>query len=542
MRVERVKQPFLGLGADDALDRLAVLEQHHGRNAGHAVLLSAHAVLVNVDFGDFQRSAFLSGDFVQNWGDHAAWPAPFRPEIDEHRDIGLKDLGLKGGVLDFNWLGHRVVSFNRSNEFAALRRFVTIGKSCDPGQCVRARGRPSSETPKASVIIPFVMDESANTVGFDGLFLDQTTTGVGMYANNLWRIFRTHTEEAPAVRLLVPETDSFPKSEYDEAVSIPPPFPIRSGKATKLWWEQRGLVRAARRAGVRAIHTPHFSAPLITHVPVIVTIHDVIPYVYPVYRDSASMRMYLRLVSRAAKGAAAILTDSECSRRDIERFLGIDRSRITVVPLAVDEQFQPVRDETADEELRSRLGLPGPVIFNVGGLDARKNVDGLLQAFALSLPDLDPDTKLVIAGQAHSGNRRRYPPLQPVIDELGLGDRVVLPGRISEAEKLRLYNLADLYVFTSLYEGFGLSPLEAMACGTPVICSNRSSLPEVVGDGGILVDPVPSKIAGAVSTVMNDSYLRQRLSRLGLEQARRFSWERSATLTRDVYRQVLDAA
>jgi glycosyltransferase involved in cell wall biosynthesis len=380
------------------------------------------------------------------------------------------------------------------------------------------------------------------TVGFDGLFLDQTTTGVGMYASNLWRIFRSDRDSDLNTVLLIPDTDTFHGYDDGNAIAVLPPSIASSSKAIKLWWEQRGLMRAARQARADLVHISHFSAPLRRDRPVIVTIHDVIPYVYPAYRSSASMRLYLRLISRATMNADAILTDSECSRRDIERYLGIDRERITVVPLAVDDQFRPMRDNESETELRERFNLPGPVIFNVGGLDVRKNVDSLVRAFAKSVPDLDPDTRLVIAGKGHTGNQRLYPPLEPLIAELGIGDQVVLPGRISEADKLRLYNLADLYVFTSVYEGFGLSPLEAMACGTPVICSNRSSLPEVVGDAGILVDPTPEKIAGSMSTVMNDHYLRRRLSAHGLEQAARFSWERTAEMTRAVYRRVLETS
>jgi glycosyltransferase involved in cell wall biosynthesis len=383
------------------------------------------------------------------------------------------------------------------------------------------------------------MNGSTCTVGFDGLFLDQTTTGVGMYASNLWRSFRSADGCDPVVRLLLPDLAAYHEFDADSAEKVTPPSPFRSGKVVKLWWEQRGLMRAAKRSDVNLVHIPHFAAPLIRNRPVIVTIHDVIPYVFPAYRSSARMRLYLKLISRATKHATAILTDSECSKHDIVRHLGIERDRITVVPLAVDEQFKPVRDENADAAIRSRLGLPGPVIFNVGGLDVRKNVEALVRAFAKSLPDLDSETRLVIAGKAHTNNQRLYPPLEPLIAELGLSEHVVLPGRISEADKLRLYNLADLYVFTSLYEGFGLSPLEAMACGTPVICSNRSSLPEVVGEGGILVDPTAEKFAGAMSTVMNDAYLRRRLSAQGLEQAAKFSWKRTAEMTRDVYRQVL---
>lgn len=383
------------------------------------------------------------------------------------------------------------------------------------------------------------MSGSSAAVGFDGFFLDQATTGVGTYANQLWRIFRQCGDEEPGTRLLMPRNELAPEFASDDPVVVDPPGPMRAGKAAKLWWEQRGLVRAARKADVRIIHTPYFSAPRFSRTPVIMTIHDVIPFIHPAYRSSLGMRLYTGLVSQAARNAVAVLTDSECSRRDIQRFLGIDRGRITVVPLAIDEHYRPEQDPEGDEALRSRFGLPGPVIFNVGGLDVRKNVDALIDAFARILPDIDPDTRLVIAGSAHSGNERLYPPLQPVIQRHGVADRVVLTGRISETEKLRLYNMADLYVFTSLYEGFGLSPLEAMACGTPVICSNRSSLPEVVGEGGILVDPVPEKLAGAMSRVLNDPYLQRRLGQQGLEQARKFTWEKTAEMTRDVYRQVL---
>jgi glycosyltransferase involved in cell wall biosynthesis len=364
-----------------------------------------------------------------------------------------------------------------------------------------------------------------------------------MYASNLWRIFHSEAGSGLQTKVLLPETEAFRdirNSAADAAVAVRPPSLLRSQKATKLWWEQRGLLHAAQLAGADLIHISHFAAPVRRNRPIVVTIHDVIPYVFPAYRSSTSMRLYLKLISRATRNAEMILTDSECSRRDIVRYLGIDRERIVVVPLAVDEQFRPLHDQRSDEAIREQFNLPGPVIFNVGGLDVRKNVESLIQAFAQALPELDPNTRLVIAGGAHTSNTRLYPPLDGLISELGIKQQVVLTGRISEADKLRLYNVADLYVFASLYEGFGLSPLEAMACGTPVICSNRSSLPEVVGDAGILVDPTPEKIARSIATVMNDEYLRRKLSAQGLEQARRFSWERTAEMTRDVYRHVLN--
>jgi glycosyltransferase involved in cell wall biosynthesis len=387
---------------------------------------------------------------------------------------------------------------------------------------------------------PAVMNGANGTVGFDGYYFDYSTTGSGQYASQLWRALSRDVEATPPVRLLRPGSPDDNSVVDPGAITVRYPPLARSGKPAKLWWEQRGLVRAAKDAGVSIIHTPYFSAPVAGRVRTIVTIHDVIPYVMPAYRSSLAMRLYLRLVSRAARNAAAIIADSECSKRDIVRYLELERDRVRVVPLAVDERFRPLRDPDIDQQIRERFALPGQVIFNVGGLDVRKNVETLIRAFGILAPDLDDDTRLVIAGHAHTGNRRLYPPLEPLIHELGLSGKVILTGRISEDDKVLLYNVADVYAFSSIYEGFGLSPLEAMACGTPVVCSNRSSIPEVVGDAGILVEPLPEKFAGAIWTLLEDSQLRRRLSHRSIQRASRFSWERTAAQTRNVYRQVIE--
>ncbi len=380
---------------------------------------------------------------------------------------------------------------------------------------------------------------SQRRVGVDGLFLSQPHTGSGQYALHLWRHLAADAGADPEAVLLQPEGIA---GLEPGAVQVAPPVWARSPRARKLWWEQRGLVRAARRAGVGLIHVPYFSAPRLSPVPTVVTIHDVIPLIFPEYGGAPAMRAYLRLVAAAARRAAAIVTDSECSRRDIETYLGIPASRIAIIPLAADERYGPVDDPAALEALRGRFDLRGPVIFNVGGLDVRKNLAALIEAFARALPQLPPETRLVIGGRAHSGNARLYPPLEPLIRSRGLEGKVVLTGPLTEEEKLLLYNLADVYVFPSLYEGFGLSPLEAMACGTPVICSDRSSLPEVVGRGGLLIEPSPTRLASAIVSVLSDEQLRRDLSRAALEQAATFSWRRTAALTREVYVEVLGRA
>lgn len=299
---------------------------------------------------------------------------------------------------------------------------------------------------------------------------------------------------------------------------------------------------AARAARAGLLHVPYFAGPRFGRLPLVMTIHDVIPLLFPEYGGTTAMRFYVRLVSGTARRAAVVITDSDCSRRDIEGWLGIPGDRIHVIPLAVDPRFRPVTDPEAEAAMRDRFNLPGPVIFNVGGLDVRKNLKVLIEAFAQAYPQLDPGTRLVIAGRAHSGNERLYPPLEPVIRGCGLEGRVVLTGGISDDDKLTLYNLADLYVFPSLYEGFGLSPLEAMACGTPVISSDRSSLPEVVGSGGLLVEPTPARLAAAILSVMSDERFRRELGRRALDQAASFSWQRTAEMTRQVYQTVLAAA
>ena len=158
-----------------------------------------------------------------------------------------------------------------------------------------------------------------------------------------------------------------------------------------------------------------------------------------------------------------------------------------------------------------RYGIAGRYLFNVGGLDARKNLPALVEAFARALPHLNEPAQLVIAGAPHTANPIVYPPLAPVIARCGVERQVVLTGFVSPADKLALYQGADLYVTPSLHEGFGLTVLEAMACGVPVVAANRTSLPEVVGDAGLLVEPAPEPLAAAIVGLMNDPARRAEL-------------------------------
>lgn len=378
-------------------------------------------------------------------------------------------------------------------------------------------------------------------VGLDALFFEQPMTGSGQYATQLWPRLAESYAQLDMLALAPSDTIAAVR-ELAGARLREGRVPSLPRRPRKLFWEQVAQPRVVAAARPDLVHVPYFAAPLLQRAPYVVTIHDVIPLALPAYRGSWAMRAYLRLVSRSVRRARLILTDSEYSRRDIMARLGIPGEHIVSIPLAADATFRrPTASERqlAGAELRARFGLRGRYIYNVGGFDVRKRLDVLIEAFALALPDLPEGMELVIAGRPHTGNPDLYPALEPLVRRVGLVERVKFVGFVSEAEKRGLFWAAEAYAFTSEYEGFGLSPLEALACGTPVICSNRTSLPEVVGSAGLLVDPTPRPVAAGLVELLNDEPLRERLSSAGIEQSARFSWARTADATVGAYGRAL---
>jgi glycosyltransferase involved in cell wall biosynthesis len=259
----------------------------------------------------------------------------------------------------------------------------------------------------------------------------------------------------------------------------------------------------------------------------VVTIHDIIPLVLPAYRGSPLVRAYTWLQALACRSAETILVDSQWSRRDVLRVLRVPSDRVHVVYLGVDERFSPDRSGPRP--------LDQPYIFYIGGWDVRKNVRTLIRAFA-HISEKVPDLILAIAGEP-GANPRFFPDLRA--EAAPLGDRVRFLGRVSDEEKLALYRHAELFAFPSLYEGFGLDPLEALACGCPVVCSNATSLPEIVGDAAVVVDArdVHTLADGMMSALDRAGELRAK----GPLQAAKFSWQATAQQTRAHYAAVVGA-
>jgi glycosyltransferase involved in cell wall biosynthesis len=363
-------------------------------------------------------------------------------------------------------------------------------------------------------------------VALNGWFLDSPATGTGQYLRHLVAAgVKLSQEDGVELALILPRADAIVTSAFCIA------RPRLSGNLAKVEFEQITFPRASRIRHFAVAHVPHFGPPLFPSIPTIVTIHDLIPLVLPQYRGSLAVRMYTQLAAIGARRATVVIADSQASRNDILAHLQIRPERVRVIYLAADAGFRPVRDPQEIARVRIKYQLPEQFILYLGGFDVRKNVRVLTEAFSALQKESAAGWKLVIAGRLPHVNTPFFPD-----PRVGAGTNVQFIGYVAEEDKPALYSSARLLAYPSRYEGFGLPPLEAMACGTPVICAKTGSLPEVVADGGILVNPfdVAAWIQG-IRAVLSDNARWSELRARGLAQSNRFSWERAARETLDVY-------
>jgi glycosyltransferase involved in cell wall biosynthesis len=386
-------------------------------------------------------------------------------------------------------------------------------------------------------------------IGINALFLQKPTTGMGQHLLHLLEGLDSLEEKDQQYTLLAPRfrrayTVRAPQlSNRFREVEVVSALARLGENVEQVWWEQAGIVLAGTREKVDLLHCPYWSNPVWSPWPTVVTVHDVIQFVLPEYAWRKISRLYFGLVSAGARRADAVITVSECSKRDIEKLLGLPPERIHVIGNAVDASLFPVRDPWLLANVRERYGIGPRFVLYFGGFDLRKNVPRLIQAYARLPERLRREYQLVIAGRYQHLGHPLYPDPRVTVHSLGLEGNVVFTGQIREQDKGPLYSAATLFAFPSLYEGFGMTPLEAMACGTPVVTSNRSALPEVVGDAGVLVDPYDTDaIAQALAEVLENTGLREELSRRGLERARRFTWPQVAEQTVRVYKEILCAS
>lgn len=321
-------------------------------------------------------------------------------------------------------------------------------------------------------------------------------------------------------------------------MALPENFSVRTSNIPSRWlttgWHRFGLPLAVERlAGdCDVFHSTDFTLPPLRDARGVVTVHDLSFLRLPEHADPG-LRAYLtKAVPRAVARAQRVLADSQNTKADLVELLGVDAEKVTVVPGGVEARFRPVRDTVKLGEVRTRYALPQWFILAVGTIEPRKNLTRLIAAYAQMRRQTGLPHQLVIAGKPGW----LYEGIYEKVAKEGLGEYVQFAGYVADEDLPALYTLADLLAFPSLYEGFGLPPLEAMACGTPVVTSNRASLPEAVGSAALQVDAEDNDaLADAMARVLGNAHLRMRLVDLGRAQAARFTWKAAAEKLLEAY-------
>ena len=363
-------------------------------------------------------------------------------------------------------------------------------------------------------------------IGIDGRYIQDHFPGIGRYTYNLVKGLASAT---PGTDFTVIYNPALSNTRYDmvalsrlENVEL-----VRADISTFSPAEQWLLPRLLRRLRLDVFHSPYYLRPYLLPCPAVVSIYDVIPLLYGQYMPS----LWAVAVWLTVRTAAKVITLSESARGDLMRHFHIPPQRIAAIPAAADERFKPLGKEEVASFCRKYGLAPGYVLY-LGINKPHKNLARLVEAFAR----LGGDRRLVLAGRED----RRYKEARQAVEKYGLGGRVIFFGDVPDEDLPALYNGAVCFVLPSLYEGFGLPVLEAMACGLPVICAHTSSLPEVAGEAALLVDPLDVEaLAEALSRVLSDQDLRAEMRAKSLARAAEFSWPETARRTLAVYREAV---
>lgn len=369
-------------------------------------------------------------------------------------------------------------------------------------------------------------------IGLDGIPLTFPKTGVGHYSAQLANALATIAPEHQ-FRLVYPS--SFPASSF-QFDSSPPrnlsALRVPVGPIRKHWWSV-GLPRYISREHIQLFHGTNYDVPLWRGCPTVLTIHDLSMLLHPETHERRSVRRAKRRLPVMSKTADAIIVPTEAIGREVCEYLGVGEQKVFVVPEAAREFFQPV-DFEATAATREKLGIGDEFILTVGTVEPRKNIPMLVAAFERTL--LNRQLQLVIAG----GSGWLAGPSLEAIKHSQACDRIVLTGYLRDQELRDLYSSCSLFVYPSLYEGFGLPPIEAMACGAPVVVSNVPALVESTGGAARVIDPHDAdEMANTISELLNDEDARFSLSDAGCKRAAELSWTQTAIKTMQIYENLI---
>jgi glycosyltransferase involved in cell wall biosynthesis len=373
--------------------------------------------------------------------------------------------------------------------------------------------------------------ENGLRIGLDLTPLPDQPVGAGVYMLQLVRHLALEPGgNTPVViyqrgkRHLI-EAEPLPNVEWVETADRRP--------GARLVWEQLALPGLARRLRLDLLHSLHYTRPYRLPCASVVTFHDMTFFLFPHLHTRVKRLVFPQMMRMSARRSQALIADSESTRRDALRILHIPPEKITTVPLGIGAQFRPITDAPALEACRRRYNLPPEFILYVGTVEPRKNLPMLLRAYAGAAQAAH--LPLVVVGR----DGWMFEQVYQQVDELDLKERVRFTGYMPGEDLPMVYNLAQVFVYPSLYEGFGFPPLEAMACGTPVITTAISSMQDQVGDAGWLTPPGDeTALCAALDRLAQDVELRHKLTEKGLQRAAQFTWSETARRTLEVYKKV----
>lgn len=354
-------------------------------------------------------------------------------------------------------------------------------------------------------------------------------TGIGTYTNNLVKNMVISEKEHNYT--LFWSGDNYIQYENKKCKCV-----MTSSKHHR-FFQENYFPRNIEKENIDLYHIPQNGIGLTEKIPCkkVVTIHDLIPYTMPETVGNGYLLKFLKEMPYIIENSQGILTVSEFSKKDILRFFPIDPDKIFVTPLAANEMFKPLDKSNCLEIIKEKYNISNDFALYIGGFSDRKNVHGLIEAFSKAYPHLNKDFSLVILGSYRDSSQK----LIKLVKSLNMEKHIVFAGFIPDEELPIFYNAATAFIYPSFYEGFGLPPLEAMNCGTPVITSNLTSIPEIVDKAGILINPYNTmELQNSIEKLLNDISLQQTLRTLSLERAKEFSWNKTSTLTLNAYEKI----
>ena len=370
-------------------------------------------------------------------------------------------------------------------------------------------------------------------IGLDGFPLAAPKTGVGHYT---FELARALSILSPGDHFELISPSGFSEAVAAEVESIPNLrlVHVRTNMITRRWWGI-GLPGYIRRAGLHLFHGTNYEVPLLNRKRTVVTVHDLSVFLHADKHETRIARRARRRLPVMLRSAGMVITATQAIRQEIAARFKTNAQRIAVTPYAPRQIFQPLpADECA--RARQRLGVDENFILYVGTIEPRKNLVTLVRAFAQILQQTSFRPQLVIAG----GEGWMMDEFHELIGKTDLGDRIHFTGYVDDEDLVALYSSCRVFVYPSVYEGFGLPPMEAMACGAPVIAGDIPVLRETLADSALLVEPLDANsLANAIVSVLGDENEQLRLSALSRRRAEQFSWSETARMTLEVYKQVL---